>query len=222
MISNSNNFNYSDERFADLQMLRYRIDGFEALNARRKAYIFYLAKATLAGRDITTDQYGKYNLAIRKTLEAVWQGCKDKTSDDFHQIEVYLKRVWFSNGIYHHYGCEKFVPGFSESWFRKAVKQLDSDKLSIDGYGSVDALLDTICPVIFDPTVLPKRVNQAEGEDLVRTSACNFYEGVSQKEAEDFYAAMRDPQAGDCQPSWGLNSKLVKRDGKITEEKYTT
>jgi dipeptidyl-peptidase-3 len=115
MISNSNNLNYSDERFADLQMLRYRIDGFEALNARRKAYIFYLAKATLAGRDITTDQYGKYNLAIRKTLEAVWQGCKDKTSDDFHQIEVYLKRVWFSNGIYHHYGCEKFVPGFSES-----------------------------------------------------------------------------------------------------------
>lgn len=226
MISNSNNFNYSDERFADLQMLRYRIDGFEALNARRKAYIFYLAKATLAGRDITTDQYGKYNLAIRKTLEAVWQGCKDKTSDDFHQIEVYLKRVWFSNGIYHHYGCEKFVPGFSESWFRKTVVELGTEKVSSCvekcGYHDVDALLDAICPIIFDPEVLPKRVNQAEGEDLVRTSACNFYEGVSQKEAEDFYAAMRDPQAGDCQPSWGLNSKLVKRDGKITEEKYTT
>lgn len=110
MISNSNNsFNYSDERFADLQMLRYRIDGFEALDAWRKAYVFYLAKATLAGRDITTDQYGKYNLAIRKMLEAVWEGCKDKTSADFLQMEVYLKRVWFSNGIYHHYGCEKFV-----------------------------------------------------------------------------------------------------------------
>ncbi len=207
-------------------MLRYRIDGFEALDARRKAYIFYLAKATLAGRDITTDQYGKYNLAIRKTLEAVWQGCKDKTSDDFRQMEVYLKRVWFSNGIYHHYGCEKFAPGFSESWFRKAVKELDADNLSqcVDkcGYKDVDSLLDVLCPVIFDPEVLPKRVNQAEGEDLVRTSACNFYEGVSQKEAEDFYASKRDPEAGDCQPSWGLNSKLVKRDGKISEEKYTT
>lgn len=221
MIPNSNNqFNYSDERFADLQMLRYRIDGFDALEARRKAYVFYLAKATLAGRDITTDQYGRYNLAIRKTLEAVWQGCKDKTSDDFLKMEVYLKRVWFSNGIYHHYGCEKFVPEFSESWFRDVVKALDA--VSLCGYPDVDTLLNAICPVIFDPAVLPKRVNQAEGEDLVRTSACNFYEGVSQKEAEDFYASQHDPKAGDCQPSWGLNSKLSKHDGKIAEEKYTT
>lgn len=221
MIPNSNNqFNYSDERFADLQMLRYRIDGFEDLDARRKAYVFYLAKATLAGRDITTDQYGRYNLAIRKTLEAVWQGCKNKTSDDFLKMEVYLKRVWFSNGIYHHYGCEKFAPEFSESWFRDVVKALDA--VSLCGYPDVDALLNAICPVIFDPAVLPKRVNQAEGEDLVRTSACNFYEGVSQKEAEDFYASQHDPKAGDCQPSWGLNSKLSKHDGKITEEKYTT
>lgn len=221
MIPNSNNqFNYSDERFADLQMLRYRIDGFEDLDARRKAYVFYLAKATLAGRDITTDQYGRYNLAIRKTLEAVWQGCKNKTSDDFLKMEVYLKRVWFSNGIYHHYGCEKFVPEFSESWFRDVVKALDA--VSLCGYPNVDTLLNAICPVIFDPAVLPKRVNQAEGEDLVRTSACNFYEGVSQKEAEDFYASQHDPKAGDCQPSWGLNSKLSKHDGKITEEKYTT
>ena len=221
MIPNSNNqFNYSDERFADLQMLRYRIDGFEDLDARRKAYVFYLAKATLSGRDITTDQYGRYNLAIRKTLEAVWQGCKNKTSDDFLKMEVYLKRVWFSNGIYHHYGCEKFAPEFSESWFRDVVKALDA--VSLCGYPDVDALLNAICPVIFDPAVLPKRVNQAEGEDLVRTSACNFYEGVSQKEAEDFYASQHDPKAGDCQPSWGLNSKLSKHDGKIAEEKYTT
>ena len=223
MIPNSNNqFNYSDERFADLQMLRYRIDGFEDLDARRKAYVFYLAKATLAGRDITTDQYGRYNLAIRKTLEAVWQGCKDKTSDDFLKMEVYLKRFWFSNGIYHHYGCEKFAPEFSEPWFRDVVKALDAEHVSLCGYPDVDALLNAICPVIFDPAVLPKRVNQAEGEDLVRTSACNFYEDVSQKEAEDFYASQHDPKAGDCQPSWGLNSKLSKHDGKIAEEKYTT
>ncbi len=223
MIPNSNNqFNYSNERFADLQMLRYRIDGLEALDVQRKAYVFYLAKATLAGRDITTDQYGKYNLTIRKTLEALWQGCKNKSSDDFLQMEVYLKRVWFSNGIYHHYGCEKFEPGFSEPWFREAVKDLDPATLPLGGYRNVDALLNAVCPVIFDPAVLPKRVNQAEGEDLVQTSACNFYEGLTQKEAEDFYASMRDPEAGDCQPSWGLNSKLVKRGGKAEEEKYTT
>lgn len=223
MIPNSNNqFNYSDERFADLQMLRYRIDGFEALDVQRKAYVFYLAKATLAGRDITTDQYGKYNLTIRKTLEALWQGCKNKSSDDFLQMEVYLKRVWFSNGIYHHYGCEKFEPGFSEQWFREAVKDLDPATLPLGVYRNVDALLNAVCPVIFDPAVLPKRVNQAEGEDLVQTSACNFYEGLTQKEAEDFYALMRDPEAGDCQPSWGLNSKLVKRGGMVEEEKYTT
>lgn len=222
IFNSSNHFNYSDERFADLQMLRYRIDGFEALDNRRKAYIFYLAKATLAGRDITTDQYGKYNLVIRKLLEALWQGCKDKTSDDFRQMEVYLKRVWFSNGIYHHYGCEKFVPGFSEQWFRKAVQSVDAEMLPLCGCPDVEALLDIVGPVIFDPAILPKRVNQAEGEDLVRTSACNFYEGVTQKEAEDFYASMRDPKAGDCQPSWGLNSKLVKRNGKVEEERYTT
>lgn len=222
IFNSSNHFNYSDERFADLQMLRYCIDGFEALDNRRKAYIFYLAKATLAGRDITTDQYGKYNLVIRKLLEALWQGCKDKTSDDFRQMEVYLKRVWFSNGIYHHYGCEKFVPGFSEQWFRKAVQSVDAEMLPLCGCPDVEALLDIVGPVIFDPAILPKRVNQAEGEDLVRTSACNFYEGVTQKEAEDFYASMCDPKAGDCQPSWGLNSKLVKRNGKVEEERYTT
>ena len=167
-----NTFNYSDERFADIQMLRYRIDGFDELDAKRKAYVYYLAKATLAGRDITTDQYGRFNLVIRKTLESVARHRAANDSDDFRQMEVYMKRVWFSNGIYHHYGCEKFVPGFSEAWFREAVGALPSGCFPIGGYADATSLLAAICPVMFDPAVLPKRVNQADGEDLVLTSAC--------------------------------------------------
>ena len=217
-----NTFNYSDERFADIQMLRYRIDGFDELDAKRKAYVYYLAKATLAGRDITTDQYGRFNLVIRKTLESVARHRAANDSDDFRQMEVYMKRVWFSKGIYHHYGCEKFVPGFSEAWFREAVGTLPSGSFPIGGYADATSLLAAICPVMFDPTVLPKRVNQADGEDLVLTSACNFYDGVTQAEAESFYASKRDPEAGDCQPSWGLNSKLARVGGELKEEKYTT
>lgn len=217
-----NTFNYSDERFADIQMLRYRIDGFDGLDAKRKAYVYYLAKATLAGRDITTDQYGRFNLVIRKTLENLSHHCADKDAADFRQMEVYLKRVWFSNGIYHHYGREKFVPGFSEDWFREAVSALPASCFPIGEYADAASLLDAICPVVFDPCVLPKRVNQADGEDLVLTSACNFYEGVTQEEAERFYAQTRDPEAGDCQPSWGLNSKLTLVDGKLKEDRYTT
>lgn len=217
-----NTFNYSDERFADIQMLRYRVDGFDGLDAKRKAYVYYLAKATLSGRDITTDQYGRFNLVIRKTLENLSRHCADKDSDDFRQMEVYLKRIWFSNGIYHHYGCEKFVPGFSEEWFRKAVASLPSSCFPIGTHADAASLLDAICQVVFDPAVLPKRVNQADGEDLVLTSACNFYDGVTQAEAERFYASKRDPEAGDCQPSWGLNSKLTRADGKLKEDKYTT
>ena len=217
-----NTFNYSDERFADIQMLRYRIDGFDGLDAKRKAYVYYLAKATLAGRDITTDQYGRFNLVIRKTLENLSRHCADKDAADFRQMEVYLKRVWFSNGIYHHYGREKFVPGFSEDWFREAVSALPASCFPIGEYADAASLLDAICPVVFDPCVLPKRVNQADGEDLVLTSACNFYEGVTQEEAERFYAQTRDPEAGDCQPSWGLNSKLTRVDGKLKEDRYTT
>lgn len=217
-----NTFNYSDERFADIQMLRYRIDGFDELDAKRKAYVYYLAKATLAGRDITTDQYGRFNLVIRKTLESVARHRAANDSDDFRQMEVYMKRVWFSNGIYHHYGCEKFVPGFSEAWFREAVGALPSGCFPIGGYADATSLLAAICPVMFDPAVLPKRVNQADGEDLVLTSACNFYDGVTQAEAESFYASKRDPEAGDCQPSWGLNSKLARVGGELKEEKYTT
>ncbi len=217
-----NTFNYSDERFADIQMLRYRIDGFDGLDAKRKAYVYCLAKATLSGRDITTDQYGRFNLVIRKTLENLSRHCADKDAADFRQMEVYLKRVWFSNGIYHHYGREKFVPGFSEEWFRGAVSALPASCFPIGEYADSASLLDAICPVVFDPCVLPKRVNQADGEDLVLTSACNFYDGVTQEEAERFYAQMRDPEAGDCQPSWGLNSKLARVDGKLQEDKYTT
>lgn len=214
-------FIYAGERFADLQMLRYRLDGFDGLTLQQKKYVYYLSQATLAGRDIITDQFGKYNLTIRQVLEAVYTDERtDKEGDDFKAMTVYLKRLWFSNGIYHHYGCEKFEPGFGEQWFRNAVKALPREALP-KAYGSWEACLDVVCPVIFDPAVLPKRVNQDDGEDLVRTSACNFYEGVNRQEAEDFYARQRDAAAGDCQPSWGLNSKLTKEDGKLVEQTYS-
>ena len=216
-------FAYTDERFADLQMLRYRLAGFGNLSLSQKKYVFFLSKATLVGRDITTDQFGEFNLLIRKTLEAVYTDeAVDRTTADFKGMEVYLKRVWFSNGIHHHYGCEKFVPEFSEAWFRKVVAALPRDVWERVGYTSANALLAVLCPVIFDPAVQPKRVNQAAGEDLVATSACNFYRGVSQQEAEHFYAERRDPEAGDEQPSWGLNSKLVRCDGRLEEELYRT
>lgn len=216
-------FAYTDERFADLQMLRYRLAGFSNLSLSQKKYVFFLSKAILVGRDITTDQFGEFNLLIRKTLEAVYTDeAVDRTTADFKGMEVYLKRVWFSNGIHHHYGCEKFVPEFSEAWFRKVVAALPRDVWERVGYTSADALLAVLCPVIFDPAVQPKRVNQAAGEDLVATSACNFYRGVSQQEAERFYAERRDPEAGDEQPSWGLNSKLVRCDGRLEEELYRT
>ena len=216
-------FAYTDERFADLEMLRYRLAGFNNLSLSQKKYVFFLSKATLVGRDITTDQFGEFNLLIRKTLEAVYTDeAVDRTTADFKGMEVYLKRVWFSNGIHHHYGCEKFVPEFSEAWFRKVVAALPRDVWERVGYTSADALLAVLCPVIFDPAVQPKRVNQAAGEDLVATSACNFYRGVSQQEAERFYAERRDPEAGDEQPSWGLNSKLVRCDGRLEEELYRT
>ena len=214
-----NSFCYVDERFADLQMLRYRLAGFGDLSLPQKKYIYYLAKATLVGRDITTDQFGKFNLAIRKTLEAVYtDAAVDRTTADFKNMEVYLKRVWFSSGIHHHYGCEKFVADFSEEWFRGVVMSLAHDVSRLTGYATKADLLDAICPVIFCPDVQPKRVNQADGEDLVKTSACNYYDGVSQAEAEQFYAECKDPEAGDEQPSWGLNAKLVRRNGRLVED----
>lgn len=202
-------FRYTDERFADIQMLRYRLDGFEALTLRQKLYIYYLAKATLCGRDITTDQFGRYNLRIRKVLETIYERYEgDRTTAEYKALETYLKRVWFSNGIHHHYGCEKFVPAFTEEYFRQVV----------DCCGCEDENIDELCKVIFDPTIQPKRVNQKAGDDLVQTSACNYYEGVTQQEAEDFYKAMCDEN--DPMPiSYGLNSTLRKTaDGMLKED----
>lgn len=202
-------FRYTDERFADIQMLRYRLDGFEALTLRQKLYIYYLAKATLCGRDITTDQFGRYNLRIRKVLEAIYERYEgDRTTEEYKALETYLKRVWFSNGIHHHYGCEKFVPAFTEEYFRQVV----------DCCACEDENIDELCKVIFDPTVLPKRMNQKAGDDLVQTSACNYYDGVTQQEAERFYDAMRDEN--DPMPiSYGLNSTLRKTaDGTLKED----
>lgn len=212
-------FKFTDERFADIQMLRYRLDGFEDLTLKQKLYIYYLAKATLCGRDIITDQFGRHNLLIRKTLEAVYENFMgDRTSHDFQALTVYLKRVWFSNGIHHHYGCEKFVPDFSEPFFIEAVRQVGADKLPLAEGQTVDRLLDVLCPVIFNPSVQAKRVNQKDGDDLVMTSACNYYENLSQKEVEDFYASMRNPE--NLTPiSYGLNSTLRKHaDGTIHED----
>ena len=207
----------TNERFADIQMLRYELKGFEDLSLNQKLYIYCLSKATLMGRDITFDQQGKYNLRIRKTLEAIFQHYEgDRTSDDFQAFVVYLKRVWFSSGIHHHYGCEKFEPAFSEEYFYALVDSISEEYLPLKRGESKEDLLAELVPVIFDPSVQPKRVNQADGEDLVQTSACNFYEGVTQEEVERFYGKMK--QANDpTPPSYGLNSKLTKRNGEMVE-----
>ena len=211
-------FDYTVEQFADLQILRYRVPGFENLSLQQKELVYYLTEAALQGRDILFDQNGKYNLRIRRTLEAVYTGYKgDKNTPDFKAMEVYLKRVWFSNGIHHHYGSEKFVPGFAPEFFKEAVLSVDASTLPLAEGQTVEQLCDELSPVIFDPTVMPKRVNQAAGEDLVLTSACNYYDGVTQKEAEDFYNAMKDPK-DETPVSYGLNSRLVKENGKIQEK----
>ena len=211
-------FDYTVEQFADLQILRYRVPGFENLSLQQKELVYYLTEAALQGRDILFDQNGKYNLRIRRTLEAVYTGYKgDKNTPDFKAIEVYLKRVWFSNGIHHHYGSEKFVPGFAPEFFKEAVLSVDASTLPLAEGQTAEQLCDELSPVIFDPTVMPKRVNQAAGEDLVLTSACNYYDGVTQKEAEDFYNAMKDPK-DETPVSYGLNSRLVKENGKIQEK----
>ena len=217
------------ERFADIQMLRYSLPGFQELTTRQKAYIYYLSEATLWGRDITFDQFGRYNLLIRRTLEAVYQmfqqsgsGEDVKNSADCLALEEYLKRVWFSNGIYHHYGSEKFQPAFSRDFFENAVRQVPSELLPMPA----DELLHIIAPVIFDPDVLPQRVNRTPGDDLVLTSACNYYQGgVTQAEVEAFYKQQQQSQpqsatsADDGAPSWGLNSTLCKNeDGTLSED----
>ena len=212
-------FNYQDERFADLQLLRYRLNGFERLSVPQKVLVYYLSKATLFGRDITFDQFGKYNLRIRKMLEVVYT---DQTvlhdTDEFKALEVYLKRVWFSSGIHHHYGSEKFKPGFSADYLRKVLHQVNPSKLPLVSGETVDQMCDELFPVIFDESVMPKRVNQADGEDLLLTSACNFYDGVTQAEAEAFYDQQKQMESEpQTPPSYGLNSTLVKENGEIKE-----
>lgn len=211
----------TQERFADIQMLRYELKGFENLSLTQKIYIYCLSKATLLGRDITFDQQGKYNLRIRKTLEAVYLHYEgNRESEDFKAFEVYLKRVWFASGIHHHYGCEKFEPGFSEESFYEMVGAVADEYLPLSKGQSKEDLLGILVPVIFNPEVMPKRVNQTDGEDLVQTSACNFYENVSQAEVERFYARMKE-EGNEQAPSYGLNSKLTKRNGELVELKWT-
>lgn len=214
----SENFNYIVEQFADLQLLRYRVAGFENLSLRQKELIYYLSEAALEGRDILFDQNGKHNLQIRKLLEAVYVSYSgDRNNPEFQGLEVYLKRVWFSSGIYHHYACDKFVPAFSPEFLRECIEQVDVASLPLKDGESVQAMCDKLFPVMFDPKVMPKRVNQADGEDLVMTSAANYYEGVTQDEAEKFYAMQK--VAADPHPvMYGMNSRLVKKEEVLQEE----
>ena len=213
-------FNYSVDKFADVQILRYRVPDFEKLTLKQKEMIYYLSQAAIEGRDILYDQNNKHNLSIRRTLEAVYENYKgDRNAEPFKQLITYLKRVWMANGIHHHYSEDKFTPEFSATYFADAVKSIDPAKLPLQQGESVDQLIAKLSPVIFDPTVYPKRTNQADGVDLILTSANNYYEGVTQQEAEDFYANMKNPN--DSTPvSYGLNSKLVKENGKIVEKTY--
>lgn len=217
-MSTQGNFNYIVEQFADLQLLRYCVAGFENLSLRQKELVYYLSQAALEGRDILFDQNGKYNLQIRKLLEVVYTTYTgDKEDAEFQGLEVYLKRVWFSSGIYHHYACDKFMPSFSPEFLRKWIEEVDVSQLPLKDGESVQEMCDELFPVIFDPEVMPKRVNQADGEDLVMTSAANYYEGVTQKEAEAFYSILKIP--GDPHPvMYGMNSRLVKKDGFLREE----
>ena len=212
-------FHYTVEQFADLQILRYRVPGFEQLSLRQKMLVYYLSQAALEGRDILFDQNGKYNLQIRKLLEAIYihyQG--DRTTADFQQFEVYLKRVWFSNGIHHHYACDKFVPGFSAEYLTDLIASVEVAVLPLGKGETVQDMCDKLFPVIFDPGVMPKRVNQVDGEDLVLTSAANYYEGVTQEEAEAFYAAQKAKGSQTEPVMYGMNSRLVKENGQIQEQ----
>ena len=213
-----NDFGYANERFADLQMLRYKVNGFEHLTLKQKTLIYHLTEASMYGRDILYDQNCKYNLRIRHILETIYTADStlvDHNTDDFKAMEVYLKRVWFSNGIHHHYGCDKFVPDFNERWFREQCGRC------VDEIGEIN--IDEICKVIFDPTILPKRVNLADGQDLIATSASNYYDGVTQKEAEDYYLAEKAKGNPNHPVMYGMNSRLVKdAEGKIYERRWTT
>lgn len=216
-LAEADAFDYANERFADIQMLRYRLNGFEQLTPQQKGLIYYLSEAAIWGRDITTDQQGKYNLQIRSLLESIYKNLQangelNDSSKDVQGFNTYIRQVWFGNGIYHHYSKDKFTPGFSEKWLREQVAKSNAKKMS-------KSKLDEICKVIFDPTVLPKGVNLSADADVVVTSAHNFYgDGVTQKDAEDFYAKMKASRSGNELPMFGLNSTLVKKNGKLSED----
>ena len=211
-------FDYTVEQFADLQLLRYQVHGFDELPLQQKELVYYLSEAALQGRDILFDQNGKYNLIIRKMLETVYTDYQgDRTDQNFVNLEIYLKRVWFSNGIHHHYAADKFIPGFTPEFFKKALESVDAAKLPLAEGETLESLCQEVFPVIFDPTIMAKRVNQADGEDLVLTSASNYYDGVTQQEAEDYYGKLKNPN--DTMPvMFGMNSRLVKEDGKVKEK----
>lgn len=213
------NFQYSVDKFADIEILRYRVPDFEDLSLKQKELIYYLSQAAVEGRDIFYDQNNKYNLCIRRTLEAVYENYSDKSSKEYTQLETYLKRIWMANGIHHHYSEDKMMPEFSEAFFSKAVKSIKPTLLPLQKGETVNQLIAKLTPILFDPKVMPKRTNQADGEDLILTSANNYYEGVTQKEAEEFYAKVKNP--ADSTPiSYGLNSKLIKLNGKLIEKTY--
>ena len=213
-------FEYTVDKFADIEILRYQVPGFEELSLQQKELIYYLSEAALEGRDILYDQHNRYNLTIRRTLEGIYENYSgDKTVEDFKNFKTYLKRVWMSNGIHHHYSEDKILPEFSKEYFAQLVNSVDAAKLPVKDGASASELIETLTPIMFDPAIMPKRINQAAGIDLVKTSAVNFYEGVSQKEVEAFYNKMKDPN--DNTPiSYGLNSKVVKENGVVTEQVY--
>ena len=214
----TDDFNYTVEQFADLQILRYKVKDFDKLTLKQKELVYYLSQAALEGRDILFDQNGKYNLIIRQMLETVYTDYQgDRTDSNFVNMEVYLKRVWFSNGIHHHYAADKFVPGFTPEFFKAALQSVDQKRLPLAEGETLDQLCEEVFPVIFNPEIMKKRVNQADGEDLILTSASNYYEGVTQAEAEKFYNSMKNPN--DTMPvMFGMNSRLVKENGKIFEK----
>lgn len=219
MDMKNDSFQYVVDQFADLQILRYRVAGFDELSLEQKILVYYLSEAALEGRDILFDQNGKYNLRIRKLLEAVYAHFKgDRSTAEFKAFEVYMKRVWFSNGIHHHYACDKFVPGFSEGYLREIMAGIDSSLLPLKEGETVEGLCTELFPVIFNPSVMPKRVNQADGEDLVVTSAANYYDGVTQQEAEAFYADQKEKGSATEPVMYGMNSRLVKEDGVLKEQ----
>jgi dipeptidyl-peptidase-3 len=213
----TNDFDYIVEQFADLRILRYQVPGFDSLNLNQKKLIYYLSQAALCGRDIVFDQNGKYNLAIRRTLENIYETYSgERNTQDFLNFMVYLKRIWFSSGIYHHYSTDKFIPDFTQEYFYSLIENSDKNEFPLRPGQSLEDFVQEITPVIFDPEVLPKKVCQDPGKDIVTSSAVNFYEGVNQQQVESFYEKLRIPK--DPQPvSYGLNSKVIMKDGRIEE-----